>query len=72
MTANRKTAVALPPHLVRAELDSIVASEIFARCPRMQRFLSFVVEETLAGRRSLASTGLGSRFSTGTIRFSRS
>ncbi|MFN0104807.1 MAG: hypothetical protein ACKV2U_22330 [Bryobacteraceae bacterium] len=60
MTANRKTAVALPPSLVLAELDSIVSSVVFARCPRMQRFLSFVVEETLAGRADeLGEYGIG-------------
>jgi hypothetical protein len=35
---------------VRAQVARILASEGFARCPRMQRFLEFVVEETLVGR----------------------
>ena len=35
---------------VRAQVARILASEGFARSPRMQRFLDFVVEETLAGR----------------------
>jgi hypothetical protein len=35
---------------VRAQVARILASEGFARSPRMQRFLEFVVEETLTGR----------------------
>jgi hypothetical protein len=35
---------------VRAQVARILASDGFARCPRMQRFLEFIVEETLAGR----------------------
>lgn len=35
---------------IRKQLDAILESESFARSPRMQRFLRFVVEETLAGR----------------------
>ena len=35
--------------IVRAELDRILASLVFANSPRMSRFLKFVVEETLAG-----------------------
>jgi TolB-like protein len=38
------------PQAVRAQVARILASEGFARSPRMQRFLEFVVEETLAGR----------------------
>src|SRR5215813_4260005 len=40
----------LPPDQIRAELARILASEGFVRSPRMQRFLRFVVEETLDGR----------------------
>jgi TolB-like protein len=40
----------IPPAAVRAQLDKILASEPFARSRRIQRFLAFVVEETLAGR----------------------
>jgi hypothetical protein len=37
-------------HAVRAQVARILASEGFARSHRMQRFLEFIVEETLAGR----------------------
>jgi TolB-like protein len=40
------------PELVRCQLARILGSEIFARSRRMQRFLEFVVEETLSGRES--------------------
>jgi adenylate cyclase len=36
--------------LVRAELQAIVHSEIFEHSPQLQRFLRYLVEETLAGR----------------------
>jgi len=35
--------------LVRAELDRILASELFARSDRLSSFLRFIVERTLAG-----------------------
>jgi hypothetical protein len=35
---------------VRAQLERILASPLFAGSPRMSRFLTFLVEETLAGR----------------------
>lgn len=35
---------------VRQQLDRILASRAFARSPRISRFLSFVVEQTLAGQ----------------------
>ena len=38
------------PSEIREQAGKIVASEGFNRCRRMQRFLEFVVEETLAGR----------------------
>src|ERR1051326_2479669 len=34
---------------IRAELDKILASRVFANAPRMTRFLRFVVETALAG-----------------------
>src|SRR5688572_18045004 len=40
---------------VRDQLGKILASEPFARSRRIQRFLKFIVEETLAGR----ADGLG-------------
>jgi len=39
-----------PAGLVRAELDRILASELFTRSERLSAFLKFTVEETLAGR----------------------
>jgi len=48
-TAQRAMS-AIPPQSIRAQVDRIVASEAFVRSHRMQRFLRFVVEETLAGR----------------------
>lgn len=38
-----------PPLLVRAELDRILASEIFSRSDRLSAFLSFIVDQTLNG-----------------------
>src|SRR5690242_15091535 len=40
----------LSPDLVRRELERILASPEFARAPRHRRFITFIVEETLAGR----------------------
>jgi Tol biopolymer transport system component len=42
----------LPDFAVRAQLDSILASAIFSRSPQLRRFLSFIVEQTLAGHGS--------------------
>lgn len=36
--------------VVRDALEKILSSASFVRCPRMSRFLTFVVEETLSGR----------------------
>ncbi|WP_170402158.1 tetratricopeptide repeat protein [Ruegeria arenilitoris] len=38
------------PELVRQALQRIVTSEAFQSSPRLQQFLTYVVEETLAGR----------------------
>lgn len=35
---------------VRAQLDSILASAVFSRSPQLRRFLSFIVEQRLAGQ----------------------
>ncbi|UCH74899.1 MAG: hypothetical protein JSU82_03330 [Rhodospirillales bacterium] len=35
---------------VRSELALVLGSELFSTSPRMQQFLSYIVEETLAGR----------------------
>ncbi len=50
----------ISPKAIRAQVAGILSSEGFARCRRMQRFLEFVVEETLAGRAAqLAEYGVG-------------
>jgi hypothetical protein len=40
----------ISPNDIRAELDRILQSAIFATAQRMKRFLRFVVEETLRGK----------------------
>jgi TolB-like protein len=40
----------ISPQAIRTQLRRILECEGFVRCRRMQRFLEFVVEETLAGR----------------------
>jgi Tol biopolymer transport system component len=40
----------LPDAAVRAELESILASEVFSRSQQLRRFLSFIVEQRLAGQ----------------------
>ena len=40
----------LPDSIVRAQLERILASEVFSRSPQLRRFLSFVVEQRLAGQ----------------------
>ena len=42
--------IALQPAAIRQHLARVLQSPPFARAPRMQRFLAFLVEETLAGR----------------------
>ena len=44
-----KPGQAPPAPLVRAELDRILASELFVRSERLSSFLRFIVERTLAG-----------------------
>jgi len=39
----------LPHSLVRAELERILASDVFSRSQQLRRFLSFIVEQRLAG-----------------------
>jgi Tol biopolymer transport system component len=38
-----------PAALVRAELDRVLASEVFSRSDRLSAFLTFIVERTLSG-----------------------
>lgn len=40
----------LPAALVRAELDRVLASDIFSRSNRLSSFLKFIVERALAGQ----------------------
>src|SRR5688572_31316389 len=39
----------LPDAAIRAELERILASEVFSRSEHLRRFLSFIVEQRLAG-----------------------
>lgn len=43
-------AIDVAPAEVRSELEKILSSSAFQRSPQLQRFLTFLVEETLAGR----------------------
>src|SRR5689334_20705414 len=52
MPALTKVENEIGQEAVEAQVAHILASEGFSRCRRMQRFLQFVVEETLAGRGS--------------------
>jgi Tol biopolymer transport system component len=40
----------LPDAAIRAELESILASEVFSRSQHLRRFLTFIVEQRLAGQ----------------------
>ena len=40
----------LPEDIVRAQLERILASEVFSRSQQLRRFLSFIVEQRLAGQ----------------------
>ena len=40
----------LPDAVVRAELERILASEVFSRSQQLRRFLSFIVEQRLTGQ----------------------
>ncbi len=40
----------LPDTAIRAQLESILASEVFSRSRQLRRFLSFIVEQSLAGQ----------------------
>jgi Tol biopolymer transport system component len=47
--AGAKAARGVPEDAIRAQLERILASDVFARAQQLRRFLSFVVEQTLAG-----------------------
>ena len=40
----------LPDAVIRAQLETILASEVFSRSQQLRRFLSFIVEQRLAGQ----------------------
>ena len=40
----------LPDAAIRAQLERILASAVFSRSPHLRRFLSFIVEQSLAGQ----------------------
>jgi tetratricopeptide (TPR) repeat protein len=48
----RPGAETLTPPAVRSQLERVLNSKAFARSPRISRFLSFVVEQTLEGQES--------------------
>jgi len=45
-----KSKTSVPPETVTAHLAQVVSSRQFCNAPRLSRFLTYVVEETLAGR----------------------
>jgi len=56
----------IPSKTVRSQVARVLASSAFVNVRRMQRFLRFIVEETLANRADqIGSTALVSQFSTG-------
>jgi TolB-like protein/Flp pilus assembly protein TadD len=46
---NHTARIAIPAAEVRSALERVLATNGFVRSPQMQRFLRFIVEETLAG-----------------------
>jgi len=50
MNKHKEMDIRITPRAVRAQLASILGSDAFVRSRRMQRFLEFIVGETLAGR----------------------
>jgi Tol biopolymer transport system component len=49
-TARGQARSDLPDSAVRAQLDRILASAVFSRSEHLRRFLSFIVEQSLAGQ----------------------
>ena len=47
---SRSSRTAISPEAIRGQLERILNSKAFTRSPRISRFLSFVVEQTLAGQ----------------------
>jgi hypothetical protein len=51
MTTQSKAATTVPEPLVREQLATMLAHEMFANAPVLSRFLRFIVEQTLQGHR---------------------
>ena len=51
-TAHLRAAVDLPEGAISEQVDRILASSQFARSSRLSRFLSYVVEQSIAGNRA--------------------
>ena len=49
-TASGQTRSDLPDPAIRAQLERILASEVFSRSQHLRRFLSYIVEQSLAGQ----------------------
>src|SRR5688572_1172950 len=47
--AGTQTRSGLPDAAIRAQLETILASEVFSRSQHLRRFLTFIVEQRLAG-----------------------
>ena len=60
--SSRPVQSATPPDAIRGQLERILNSKAFARSPRISRFLSFVVEQTLAGQENKVIDRLRSVF----------
>lgn len=48
--ANARGNSGLPDAAIRAQLERIIASEVFSRSQQLRRFLSFIVEQSLAAQ----------------------
>jgi Tol biopolymer transport system component len=48
--ANEREKSGLPDAAIRAQLERIIASEVFSRSQQLRRFLSFIVEQSLAAQ----------------------
>jgi len=47
---SEKARIDLPEAAIRAQLDRILASDVFSRAQQLRRFLVFIVEQSLAGQ----------------------
>ena len=48
--ASAKARIDLPESAIRAQLERILASDVFSRSQQLRRFLVFIVEQSLAGQ----------------------